>query len=325
MAIIQKITQTMDLNRIDKGLKESIDRFPFSLEINEAEFLSTPEIIQKEKIQFAKENPFRGPDDINVKDIFIESTFDHHQIRLHIYQPKKFDKTRTILYFHGGGYVFGLPEQVDPQMFEIAENLSATIISVDYRLSPQYRFPIPILDGFDSLQWVIRNGEDELGIDPENITVFGASAGGHLAAAVTQMANDNGLKNIEHQFLLYPVIHNRMDTPSMNEFTDAPLWNKKYAETAWLHFLGNDDKDKSIRYADLTYYDDFSNLPGTTIVACELDPLRDENIEYSSFLYQAGVKTELWVIPGAVHVFDLFDSPLNDRYKEFLYSRLFNY
>lgn len=325
MAIIQKITQTMDLNRIDKGLKESIDRFPFSLEINEAEFLSNPEIIQKEKIQFAKENPFRVPDNINVKDIFIESTFDHHQIRLHIYQPKKFDKTRTILYFHGGGYVFGLPEQVDPQMFEIAENLSATIISVDYRLSPQYRFPIPILDGFDSLQWVIRNGEDELGIDPENITVFGASAGGHLAAAVTQMANDNGLKNIEHQFLLYPVIHNRMDTPSMNEFTDAPLWNKKYAETAWLHFLGNDDKDKSIRYADLTYYDDFSNLPGTTIVACELDPLRDENIEYSSFLYQAGVKTELWVIPGAVHVFDLFDSPLNDRYKEFLYSRLFNY
>lgn len=325
MAIIQKITQTMDLNRIDKGLKESIDRFPFSLEINEAEFLSNPEIIQKEKIQFAKENPFRVPDNINVKDIFIESTFDHHQIRLHIYQPKKFDKTRTILYFHGGGYVFGLPEQVDPQMFEIAENLSATIISVDYRLSPQYRFPIPILDGFDSLQWVIRNGEDELGIDPENITVFGASAGGHLATAVTQMANDNGLKNIEHQFLLYPVIHNRMDTPSMNEFTDAPLWNKKYAETAWLHFLGNDDKDKSIRYADLTYYDDFSNLPGTTIVACELDPLRDENIEYSSFLYQAGVKTELWVIPGAVHVFDLFDSPLNDRYKEFLYSRLFNY
>lgn len=325
MAIIQKITQTMDLNRIDKGLKESIDRFPFSLEINEAEFLSNPEIIQKEKIQFAKENPFRVPDNINVKDIFIESTFDHHQIRLHIYQPKKFDKTRTILYFHGGGYVFGLPEQVDPQMFEIAENLSATIISVDYRLSPQYRFPIPILDGFDSLQWVIRNGEDELGIDPENITVFGASAGGHLAAAVTQMANDNGLKNIEHQFLLYPVIHNRMDTPSMNEFTDAPLWNKKYAETAWLHFLGNDDKDKSIRYADLTYYDDFSNLPGTTIVACELDPLRDENIEYSSFLYQAGIKTELWVIPGAVHVFDLFDSPLNDRYKEFLYSRMFNY
>ncbi|MDT3409065.1 UNVERIFIED_CONTAM: acetyl esterase/lipase [Pseudacidovorax intermedius] len=208
-------------------------------------------------------------------------------------------------------------------MFELAENLHATIISVDYRLSPQYKFPVPVQDGFDALQWTITSGEQQLGIDPENITVFGGSAGGHLAAAVTQMANDQGIKNIKHQFLLYPVIHNRMDTPSMKEFTDAPIWNRKYAEIAWAHFLGNEDKDKSIRYADLTYYDDFQNLPRTTIVACELDPLRDEGIEFSQLLYQAGVHTELWVIPGAIHVFDLFEAPLTDRYNEFLYSRMF--
>jgi len=313
----------MDLNRIDKDLKESIDRFPFSLELDENEFLNHPELVQEEKETFAKTYPFTAPGDITVQDIFVKSSGDDHQIRLHIYQPEKFDSNRTIIYFHGGGYIFGLPEQVDKQMFEIAVKLHATIISVDYRLSPQYRFPVPVQDGFDALQWTITNGKQQLGINPENLTVFGGSAGGHLAAAVSQMANDQDIKNIKHQFLLYPVIHNRLDTPSMKEFTDAPIWNRKYAEIAWAHFLGNDDKDKSIRYADLTNYDDFKNLPRTTIVACELDPLRDEGIEFSQLLYQAGVPTELWVIPGAIHVFDLFEASLTDRYNDFLYNRMF--
>jgi acetyl esterase len=312
----------MNFNRIDQDLRKSIENFPFSLEIDQAVFLNSPEIVQEEREIFVKNNPFKGPDHIIIKDVFIKSSFDDHQIRLHIYQPKEFNKNKTIIYFHGGGYIFGLPEQVDYQMFEMSDRLNATIISVDYRLSPQYRFPVPVLDGFDALQWTIRRGEEELGIDIEAVAVFGASAGGHLAAAVSQMAVDNGIKNIKHQFLLYPVIHNKLNTSSMNEFTDIPLWNKEYAETAWMHFLG-DDKNKSIKYADLTNYNDFKDLPRTTIVACELDPLRDEGIEYAQFLYQAGIRTELWVIPGALHVFDLFHSPLNDEYKEFLYSRMF--
>ncbi|KXH85277.1 alpha/beta hydrolase [Chryseobacterium kwangjuense] len=313
----------MDFNRIDKDLRLSIERYPFSLEIDQDLFLNRPEIVQKEREEFTGDHPFKGPDHIKVKDIFIKSSEDNHQIRLHIYQPEKFDNTKTVLYFHGGGYIFGLPEQVDFQMFEMADRLHATIISVDYRLSPQYRFPVPILDGFDALKWTINHGMEELRINPDFISVFGASAGGHLAAAVTQMANDHGIKNINHQFLLYPVVYNKLNTPSMNEFTDIPLWNKQYAETAWLHFLGSEDKDKSIIYSDLTNYNNFQGLPRTTIVACELDPLRDEAIELSQLLYQAGVKTELWVIPGALHVFDLFDSPLTKDYKKFLYSRMF--
>lgn len=312
----------MDFNRIDKDLRFSIENFPFSLDIDQALFLNNPEIVQKEREEFTKNNPFKGPDHIKVKDIFIKSSADDQQIRLHIYQPEEFDPHKTVVYFHGGGYVFGLPEQVDYQMFEMADRLNATVISVDYRLSPQYKFPVPVLDGFDALQWTIKHGKEHLGIDPDSISVYGASAGGHLAASVTQMANDNGIKNIKHQFLLYPVIHNKLNTPSMNEFTDAPLWNKEYAETAWLHFLG-DDKDKSLTYSDLTHYSDFKGLARTTIVACELDPLRDEAIEFAQLLYQAGVKTELWVIPGAVHVFDLFESSLTEEYKQFLYSRLF--
>ncbi|TZF99577.1 alpha/beta hydrolase (plasmid) [Chryseobacterium panacisoli] len=314
----------MDFNRINSDLKNSIENVPYSLEIDGNLFLNAPEVIQQERKEFTKAHPFKKPDHIVVQDIFIPSSEDGYEIRLHIYQPEGFNRDRVLLYFHGGGYVFGLPEQVDDHMFEIADTLKATIISVDYRLSPQYRFPIPVLDGFDALQWIIKYSDSKLGINSDRITVFGASAGGHLAAAVTQMAADHNIKNIEHQFLLYPVIHNRLNTPSMEEFTDIPLWNKNYAKTAWLHFLGKENKDKSIPYSDLTYFNNFSKLPQTTIVACELDPLRDEGIEYAQLLYKAGVKTELWVIPGALHVFDLFDSPMKDEYNMFLMNRLFN-
>ncbi|MDR2237979.1 MAG: alpha/beta hydrolase [Chryseobacterium sp.] len=313
----------MDFNRINKELRASMDQVSYSLEIDGNLFLNHPEKIQQERAELVRKNPVKQPEEVMVKDIFIKSSGDDHEIRLHIYQAENYDRRKVLLYFHGGGYVFGQPEQMDGQMFDIADQLKATIISVDYRLSPQYRFPVPVLDGFDALQWIISQGEAQLGVDSERITVFGASAGGHLAAAVTQMAADHHFKNIHHQFLLYPVIHHKLDTPSMEEFTDIPLWNKKYAETAWLHFLGKDNMNKSIRYSDLSFFDRFPELPRTTIVACELDPLRDEAIEYAQNLYKAGVKTELWVIPGALHVFDLFDSPLNEDYKRFLMDRLF--
>ncbi|WP_353959938.1 alpha/beta hydrolase [Chryseobacterium tructae] len=134
----------MDCSRINKELKESMESVPYSLEIDENVFLNSPEIIQQERREFIKNNPVRRPDRINVKDIFIPSSVDGADIRLHVYQPKEFNKDRTLIYFHGGGYVFGLPEQVDSQMFEMADGLQATIISVDYRLAPQYQFPIPV-------------------------------------------------------------------------------------------------------------------------------------------------------------------------------------
>ncbi|WP_010249205.1 alpha/beta hydrolase [Myroides injenensis] len=241
---------------------------------------------------------------------------------MHIYQHIEAVRENVILYFHGGGYVFGVPEQVDDLMFKMTRDLRATIVSVDYRLAPQYPFPIPILDGFDALKWIMSDGEQELGISSERITLFGGSAGAHLAAAVVQMTVDNKINNIKHQFLLYPVITNRMDSPSMVEFSDSPLWNTFYADAAWIHFYGEDYKTKSDRYADLLNFDAFEELPQTTIVACELDPLRDEAIAYTQELYRAGVPTELWVVPGAVHVFDLFACPLSDKFYDFLIDRM---
>lgn len=307
----------MDMNRIDKQLKASMDSTA-SLEIDDSILLHHPEVIQQERAAFVKNNPAPQPDNIRVSDVFINSSRDDYKIRLHVYQSKEAEARHVILYFHGGGYVFGQPEQVDEQMFKIASDLKATIISVDYRLSPQYQFPIPVLDGYDALLWTISNGKAALNIDPGHIIVFGASAGGHLAASIAQMAADHDVKNIRHQFLLYPVIHNRLNTPSMNEFEHAPHWSKTVASAAWLHFLGKERMGQSIRYADLTSFDKFPQLPPATIMACELDPLRDEDIAYAQLLYSAGVQTELWVVPGAVHVFDQFSCPLTETFYRFV-------
>lgn len=312
----------MDWNRINKELKCSLENVPFALEFDRDDFRYRPEVIQADRLAFSKYNFLATPDDITVKDIYITSTHDAEQIRLHVYQAKEFVSNKVILYFHGGGYVFGLPEQVDGLMFKLARDLKATIVSVAYRLAPKYPFPIPILDGYDALNWIIKEGYQTLDISADEIIVFGSSAGAHLGAAVAQMAVDNQIKNISHQFLVYPVITNKMDSDSMLEFTDAPLWNSTYALDAWRHFLGEDRLKKSLRYADLFNYDSFNLLPNTTVVVCELDPLRDEGIAYAQVLLRAGVQTELWVIPGAVHVFDLFDSPLKDAFYQFVLKSL---
>jgi len=311
----------MDLNRIDKSLKRSIENSPRSLELDLDTLRFHPEIIQQEREDFIKNNPYPKPSNINTRDIYFNSSVDQQPIRIHVYQANDFISTKVILYFHGGGYIFGLPEQVDEHMYKLANDLKATIVSVDYRLSPKYPFPTPVLDGFDALKWLINQGKKTLEVKPDEIIIYGGSAGAHLAASVTQMAIDNDIHNIKQQVLLYPVIHNKMNTDSMNEFVDAPLWNKEYAEIAWKHFLG-ENSNQFMRYADLTCYDNFKALPKTTIIACELDPLRDEGIEYASKLYQAGVSTELWVIPGAVHVFDLFETSMSKEFYEYLIRKL---
>ncbi|MGN5953542.1 alpha/beta hydrolase [Sphingobacterium lactis] len=307
---------------INKSLKKSLDREAKAYELDSSIFLHDPTKIQEERKEFVLNNPFPIPDTIGVQDIFIPSSKEDYSIRLHVYQSKQYNPNHVLLYFHGGGYVFGLPEQVDEQMFYLAEKLDATIVSVDYKLSPQYKFPAPINDGLDAFKWLIEKGEEILGINPTNISLYGGSAGGHLAGLVSQLAKIEGYKQIKHQFLLYPVINFRLDTNSMNDQLDAPLWNKTYAEISKQHFFGKEQIKKDSCLADLDQYKEIHLLPRTTLVACEFDPLRDEAINYAIKLYKADVPTELWVVPGAVHIFDLFESDLIEQFYSFLLNRL---
>ena len=312
----------MKTYNINKSLKESLDREAKAYELDPNIFLNNPTKIQDERKEFVLNNLLPIPDTLHVQDIFIPSSKDDYSIRLHIYQSKQYNPNHVLLYFHGGGYVFGLPEQVDEQMFYLAEKLNATIVSVAYKLSPQYKYPTALNDGLDALKWLIEKGEELLGINPSNLTLYGGSAGGHLAGLVSQIAVIEGYNQIKHQFLLYPVINFRLDTNSMNDQLDALLWNKTYAEISKRHFLGKEQIEEDSGFADLDRYTELNLLPRTTLVACEFDPLRDEAINYAMKLYKAAVPTELWLVPGAVHIFDLFESDLKERFYNFLLDRL---
>ncbi|HEY0298871.1 MAG TPA: alpha/beta hydrolase, partial [Arachidicoccus sp.] len=271
----------MDTSRIDAELFNIISSLDLKLDVDVLK--NNPEKIQQARAVMAKTTMPLPPENITVEDIYIPST-QGHQLRFRVYIPKERKSDAVMLYFHGGGYVFGLPEQVERIMFRMAQDIGYPIVSVDYRLSPQNPFPAALHDAYDALLWLSKDGCDILQVNPRKIVVHGASAGGHLAATLTQFSRDNNGPEIYFQFLLYPVIHNRLDTSSMLEFTDTPFWNRPYAQACWTHFLGEERLNEKLQYADLLYSGNLQHLPKGVVVACELDPLRDEAIDYAQRL-----------------------------------------
>ncbi len=225
-------------------------------------------------------------------------------LRLRIYRPRSIGVAPALVYCHGGAFLLGFPELEEPGCVRYALGAECTVISVDYRLAPEHPFPAGLEDCFAAVDWVVRN-HAELGIDADRVAVGGSSAGGALAAAVALMARDRGAPKLCFQLLVYPVLDDRLDTPSMLGFTDTPVFARRTAEAMWRHYLGEQPSDVS-PYAAPARATDLSGLPPTYIEACALDPLRDENIAYATRLSQAGNVTELHVNPGTPHGFDQF-------------------
>jgi acetyl esterase/lipase len=143
-----------------------------------------------------------------------------------------------------------------------------------------------------------------LGVNPEKIAVGGTSAGGCLAVGMALMARDRQGPRLAFQLLLYPCLDNRHNTPSSHAVTDGRTWNRQTSLRAWQAYLGDDPEGPPSSYAAPLRSPDLSGLPSTYILAAELDLLRDENIAYATRLMQAGVTTELHVLPGTFHGFD---------------------
>jgi acetyl esterase len=222
--------------------------------------------------------------------------------RVRIYRPRLGrERPSAIVYYHGGAFVLGDLEFEHPRCLEMARQTGSVVISVDYRLAPEYPFPAGFEDCWTALQWVFQNGD--LGIDTQRVAVAGASAGGALAAAVCLKARDHGGPHPCFQLLIYPVIDDRMNTQSMMDFATIPGWNRVRSEYMWLHYLGKDRCCVS-PYAAPARADEVRGLPSAYIMTAELDALRDEGICYAHRLIAAGVPTELHHYPGAFHGFD---------------------
>ncbi|GGS76980.1 putative lipase/esterase [Planobispora rosea] len=240
-------------------------------------------------------------------------------VPVRIYRPEEDGRPLpAIVYFHGGGWVFGSVARNDALARDLAARNGAVVVSVDYRLAPEHPFPAAADDAWTAVRDVFAR-PGAYGADPERIAVCGDSAGGNVAAVAAWLARDAGLR-LAHQVLVYPVLDVAMDTPSYRAY--ATGFGLGADEMAWfVAQYGGDPADP--RLAPLRLADKAGLAPATVITA-ECDPLCDEGESYAARLAEAGVPVELRRYAGAVHGFfglpGFFDQAIEAR--EYAAARL---
>ena len=214
------------------------------------------------------------------------------------------DALPGILAIHGGGYVIGDRTMYDALFDRWCVELGVVGVSVGYRLAPETPFPGPLDDCYAALQWTSAHA-DHLGIDPTCIGVYGASAGGGLAAGLALLARDRGEVDVAFQFLQYPMLDDRQLTPS-SQLDGLPVWSRHSNTFGWSSYLGDlHGTDDVPAHAAAARAEDLAGLPPAFIAVGALDGFRDEDIRYATRLNQAGVPAELHVYPGAPHGFEM--------------------
>jgi len=234
-----------------------------------------------------------------VRDVAIAGAAGTIPARL--YRPQEGGTLPLLVYFHGGGWVIGNLEGYDNVCRDLAAKTGSAILSVDYRLAPEHRFPAAADDCFAATAWA-RASAAALGIDPARIAVAGDSAGGNLAAVTALMARDRGGPPLRFQLLIYPVTCGRMDTPSYRDNAEGYLLTRDAMTWFWGHYTPR-AADRELPYAAPLRAADLRGLPPALVLTAEFDPLRDEGEAYAARLREAGVPTTLRRYDGQIHGF----------------------
>ncbi len=206
-----------------------------------------------------------------------------------------------LVYYHGGGWVLGDLEGVDTICRAVANRAGCKVVSVDYRLSPEHKFPAPFDDCYAALEWVAANGAS-IGVDSSKLAVGGDSAGGNLAAAVALKARDAGGPALRHQLLVYPVTNHDYGTASYSDNGDGYLLTQDMMKWFWDHYLNNAEEGRNPLASPLAA-SDLSGLPSAFVITAEFDPLRDEGEAYAAKLAAAGVTVSQQRFDGQIHAF----------------------
>ncbi|ALP36838.1 lipase [Paenibacillus sp. IHB B 3084] len=282
-------------NRLLPELRSVIAQFPgFQLEENlelSRSYLSSPPIEQSEHVRTTSRMIPSVAGEILVK----------------IYEPAQRTDVRlpAMLWIHGGGYVMGHPDMDDALCERFVQAAKCVVVSVDYRLAPEHPYPAAIDDCYAALTWMTDKAEF-LGIDLDRIAIAGASGGGGLTAALALMVRDKGGPALIFQMPLYPMIDDRNITASSHEITaDNAPWNRTNNLAAWNMYLGDRTEDSEVSpYAVPSRAENLAGLPPTYTCVGQLDLFRDETIEYTTRLAQAGVDVEFHLYPGTFHNFE---------------------
>lgn len=240
-------------------------------------------------------------------------------IALRIYRPASPPSQRRsdlpiMVYFHGGGFVFGDLDTHDPLCRQFAAAVPAVVVSVDYRLAPEHRFPAAVDDAEAAVRWVAEQARS-LGADGGRLVVAGDSAGGTLAAVAARRARDAGGPPISLQLLIYPVTDLSRSYPSHQTYGHGYFLTTEAMAWFTAHYLGADALDDTVRCrqpdASPLFTGDLSGLPRAHVVTAEFDPLRDEGEAYAQRLGQAGVATTQVRYDGMIHGFVSMDGVLD--------------
>ncbi|MEV6053684.1 alpha/beta hydrolase [Streptomyces sp. NPDC052107] len=212
-----------------------------------------------------------------------------------------------LYYMHGGGMITGNAWSVLPRLLrEWAATLELAVVSVEYRLAPEARYPAAAEDCYAGLVWVAAHAA-ALGIDAGRVVVGGKSAGGGLAAALALLTRDRGGPGPVGQLLLCPMLDDRNDTFSSHQMSGIDTWDRTSNATAWQAVLGDRYGATDLPpYAAPARATDLSELPPAYIEVGSAETLRDEAMAYAQAMWRAGGQAELHVWPGACHGFDTF-------------------
>jgi acetyl esterase/lipase len=230
---------------------------------------------------------------------------DDRGVGLRVYRGTPEPAAPALLYCHSGAYLLGNLDTDHARCLALARDAACVVVSVDYRLAPEFAYPAALDDCYAALAALSRDG-DGWGVDPGAIAIGGSSAGAGLAAAVALRARDAGGPALCFQLLHQPMLDRRCDTPSMREFTATPAFDADSARYAWAAYLGDAHRGPADGdpHASPALAASLSGLPPAFVGCSEVDPLRDEAIEYARRLLVDGVPTELHVYPSTCHGFD---------------------
>ncbi len=238
-------------------------------------------LVQKESSPYEKE--------LEIKEISFP-TFSAQLIR-----PLKNQKNRCLVYYHGGAFAMKAAKYHKNLVREYAYRAGISVLFVDYRLSPEYAFPIPVNDCMCAYQWALEHYE--------SVFVGGDSAGGALALSIALQAKEKAMKKPDRLFLIHPVVSSKMDTRSMQEYVDTPLWNAKQNRKMWEMYANPEDWTNP--YASPVYAENYIGFPETYIELADYDCLKDEGYELYTRLCQDGVNAEVFQTKHTIHGFDI--------------------
>lgn len=242
---------------------------------------------------------------VTVEDIEILESPDA-RIEASIVRPNVIKTSAVILCFHSGGLMFGDRFSGLDRVLDWVEDLGLVLVTIEYRLAPEYPYPTPFNDCYDSLLWLAENASS-LGVDPDRILLAGASAGGGLAAAVALAARDRNGPQPLGLLLDYPMLDDRAVSASIHEFDGVGVWDRVSNETGWAAYLGESVATPNVSpYAAPARAETLAGLPPVFLSVGSAEIFRDEVIDFAERIWKSGGNAQLHVWPGAFHACDIF-------------------